>query len=208
MKPLLFCCVAFCLLNGCHRTIEIGNYREPSKETALGPLVIRNRSVVVHFEEDKHNFDALIGANFRRGEHAEARIRNSLTQFYLGRGFTYLAGKYPFLETKLVTTIAEGTVYAVEIDGTTQRVYLLSLGRRDAVHIKLQPGVKRIPGATHSIKIAEQHYATVRPDAAGNYSIVDSGPIKGDNTVAAFIQELQDEVKAAGLLPTWPSNLP
>jgi hypothetical protein len=210
MKPLLGLCTIVCLVCGCfpHRTIELGDFRAPADDKAGGRVVIKDRPIVMHFQEGEHDFDALIGATFQRGEYAKAFIRNSFTQIYVDNGYVYMAGTYPFVQSNIVATIADGTVYALQVDGSTQRVYLLSTGRRDAVKISLEKGIPSLPGATKKLRLENQHFATIAPDAAGNYSIIDSGPILGNNAVAPFIKELHDAVQAAGLLPTWPSNLP
>jgi hypothetical protein len=207
MKLVLLLALTWVLLAGCHRTIELGNARGDAREGEPGPIVIKRSPVLFHFKEDKHEFDGLVGARFERGQHARALIRNSFSQVYLQTGWIYLVGKYPFARTELVSTLATGTSYAVETDGDVQRVYLLSQGRGDQVHVKLVRGTPSAAGAATGLKLSDQQYVTIEKDAAGNYSISAPRPIKGDAAVTGFITELRDAVQAANL-GGWPANLP
>jgi hypothetical protein len=206
MKRLACLCAALCLLVGCHRTIELGNFRETSNEKGLGPLVIRERPVVMHFEENDHKFDAMIAAAFDKGESARAYIRTP-SRNSMSRPDSPMAGvSVCGLKHCVDDRRAHGLLAADRwIDS---RRSPLEHRRRRRGEDQLAKGVKSLPGATKKLRLDAQHFATIAPDGLGNYSIVDSGPIKGNNTVAPFITELRDAVKGAGLLPTWPGNLP
>jgi hypothetical protein len=207
MKSFVLLMLGWLMLVGCHRTIELGNARGEARDGEPGPMIIRRAPVLIHFKEDKHDFDGLVGARFGKGQHGEAYIRNSFSQFHLRQGWVYLFGKYPFSRTDFVATLARGTTYVVETDGDVQRVYLLSQGRGDQVNVDLVPGTPTAAGATTSLKLSDQQYVTIAKDGAGNYSIGAPKPIRNDLTVADFITELRAEVQAANL-GGWPANLP
>ena len=194
---------------GPHRIIDVGDQRLPPRDKGGEPgAIISKRPVLIHFKEDKHDFDAYFGADFKKDGYVQAQVKNSFSQLVLTHGWVYLVGSYPFAQTERVYTFASGTTYAIQNDGDVQRVYTLDAPRTGYVTIELLPGLTPAAGSPTRLVIPKLQYATITPDETGGaFMIRGPFPIKGDATVLPFITDLQTQVNNANL-PGWPAGLP